>query len=164
MTSNTPDNFHQFSIASLDEQETINMANFKGKKILVVNVASKCGYTPQYTGLQKLYEEYGDQLVIIGFPCNQFGKQEPGTKEEIAEFCEKNYGVTFPISTKVDVKGSNQHPIYQWLTSKEKNGLGDYSVQWNFSKFLIDEEGNLVAHFGTRVKPYDTELLDAIRS
>ncbi|MBT8326753.1 MAG: glutathione peroxidase, partial [Bacteroidia bacterium] len=155
----TTSTFYDLNILTLDEQDTIRMSDFKGKKILIVNVASRCGFTPQYAGLQKLHEKYGDNLQIIGFPCNQFLKQESGSKEEIAEFCSKNYGVTFPITTKISVKGSEQHPIYSWLTTKDKNQLGDFKVSWNFNKFLIDESGNLVSHFDSKVKPFDKALI-----
>jgi glutathione peroxidase len=155
--------FHYFSIPSLDEASTLNMADYKGKKILIVNVASKCGYTSQYAGLQKLNEQYGDQVQVIGLPCNQFMGQEPGDKEEIAEFCSKTYGVSFPMSTKVDVKGSDQHAIYKWLTTKSENQVGDYKVSWNFNKFLIDENGKLIAHYDSRVTPMSDELIAAIK-
>ena len=155
-------NFHFFSIPTLDESGTIDMKDYKGKKILVVNVASKCGFTPQYEGLQELHTKYGDQVQIIGFPCNQFMNQEPGGKEEIASFCKKNFGVTFPLTTKIDVKGSSQNEIYTWLTSKDQNGKGDYKVSWNFNKFLIDESGNLLEHYGPKVTPMSEELLSAI--
>lgn len=155
--------FHYFSISSLDESTELNMADYKGKKILVVNVASKCGYTPQYEGLQKLHEQYGEQVQIIGFPCNQFMGQEPGGKEEIASFCKKNYGVTFPLATKIDVKGGDQHAIYKWLTNKSENQVGDYKVSWNFNKFLIDENGQLIAHYGSGVEPMSEELIAAIK-
>ena len=156
-------NFHYFSIPSLDESNTLNMGDYKGKKILVVNVASKCGYTSQYEGLQKLNEQYGDKVQIIGFPCNQFMGQEPGGKEEIAAFCKKNYGVTFPMTTKINVKGSDQHAIYQWLTSKAENQVGDYKVSWNFNKFLIDENGKLITHYSSNVEPMSEELITAIQ-
>lgn len=168
-TSNSTDkhvpqkSLHAFSIASLDEESTIDLSNFKGKKILIVNVASKCGYTPQYEGLQQLHETYGDQVQIIGFPCNQFLGQEPGGKEEIAAFCKKNFGVTFPLTSKIDVKGSKQNEIYSWLTSKDENGVDDFKVSWNFNKFLIDENGNLLQHFGSKVEPMSEELLSAIK-
>jgi glutathione peroxidase len=142
--------------------EEIDLSSFEGKKILFVNVASKCGYTPQYKDLQKLSEEYKDNLVIIGVPCNQFGKQEPGSKEEIAEFCEKNYGVTFLITEKVDVKGDNQHPLYGWLTKETENGVENSSVQWNFQKYLVDEKGNYVAMYKSGVKPFDQEITSKI--
>lgn len=161
-SENLNQSFHSFSISSLDESSTLNMADYKGVKILIVNVASKCGYTPQYEGLQKLYEQYNENLQIIGFPCNQFMGQEPGGKEEIASFCKKNYGVTFPLSSKIDVKGENQHPIYSWLTSKKQNGLDDFKVSWNFNKFLIDEEGKLIGHFGSSVEPLSEVILEAI--
>jgi glutathione peroxidase len=154
--------FYDFSIATLDENGAINMADYKGKKILIVNVASKCGYTPQYEGLQKLYTEHGDKVQIIGFPSNQFMGQEPGGKEDIASFCQKNYGVTFPLTTKIDVKGKDQHAIYEWLTSKVYNGIDDYKVGWNFNKFLLDENGKLIAHYDSGVTPMSEELVNAI--
>jgi glutathione peroxidase len=160
----TSKSIHEYSIQALNESDTLNLADYQGKKILIVNVASKCGYTPQYEGLQKLHEQYGDKVQIIGFPCNQFMFQEPGGKEDIAEFCRANYGVTFPISTKIKVKGSDKHPIYKWLTSKDLNNKDNYSVSWNFNKFLIDEEGNLVEHYESKVKPLSKELIEAIES
>lgn len=150
--------FHDFSIPSLNEEDTIVFSAFKGKKVLVVNVASKCGYTYQYEGLQALYEAHKDELVIIGFPCNQFLFQEPGSGDEIKSFCSLNYGVTFLLTTKIDVKGNNQHPVYQWLTSKALNGNADYSISWNFNKFLISENGELLAYFGSDVKPLGPEI------
>jgi len=162
-TMTTPTtNFYDLSIFALNETDTLKMADFKGKKVLLVNVASKCGYTPQYADLQKLHEQYGEKVQVIGFPCNQFLGQEPGGKEEIAQFCSANYGVTFPISTKIDVKGKDQDPIYQWLTKKELNGVDNYKVGWNFNKFLIDENGNLIGHYESGVKPLDAELVAAI--
>ena len=161
-TTTQSKSFYDFSIAKLDENGAINMADYKGKKILIVNVASKCGYTPQYEGLQKLYTEHGDKVQIIGFPCNQFMGQEPGGKEDIASFCQKNYGVTFPLTTKIDVKGKDQHAIYEWLTSKFYNGIDDYKVGWNFNKFLLDENGKLIAHYDSGVTPMSEELVNAI--
>lgn len=154
--------FYDLSIKALDGKETISFASYKGKKILCVNTASECGYTKQYEGLQKLAEQYKDKLVVIGFPCNQFGGQEPGSSEEIGQFCKKNYGVTFPITEKIDVKGQHQHPVYQWLCQKNNNGVGDYEVKWNFNKFLIDENGNLLAYYPSSVKPESEELKAAI--
>jgi len=154
----TVKSFHEFSIASLTGDSTVSMADYKGKKILIVNVASKCGYTPQYEGLEKLYEEYKEKLVIIGFPCNQFLGQEPGNAEKIEEFCRLTYGVSFPMTQKVDVLGKNQHPIYSWLTRKSQNGKDDYKVSWNFNKFLLDENGNLIAHFGSKTKPLSSDI------
>lgn len=138
--------------------DSINLESFKGKKILFVNVASKCGFTPQYEGLQKLSDSYKDSLVIIGMPCNQFGSQEPGGKDEIATFCQKNYGVNFLILEKADVKGDNQHPLYEWLTSKSLNGRKNSSVKWNFQKFLVDENGQLLDVFFSTTKPMSSKI------
>lgn len=157
-----PQDFYAFTIAGLEGGE-VNMADYKGKYILCVNVASKCGFTPQYKDLQQLYTQYEGKLVVIGFPCNQFLNQEPGTAEEISDFCEKNYGVTFPLTTKIDVKGKDQHPIYTWLTTKELNGLENSSVAWNFHKYLIGPDGKLIAGFGSRVEPLSTEITSLIR-
>jgi glutathione peroxidase len=153
---------HSFTVKSIDGKN-LNLASFKGKKILIVNTASKCGYTPQYEGLEKVYEQYKDKLVILGFPCNQFGGQEPGTNEEIVDFCKKNYGVSFPLADKIDVKGSNIAPIYQWLTSKSKNGILDASISWNFNKFLIDENGKMMAYFPSNVKPDSESILSYLK-
>lgn len=136
----------------------INLNDFKGKKILFVNVASKCGFTPQYAELQKLHEAYNEKLVIIGLPCNQFGSQEPGTGEEIKSFCQKNYGVEFLITEKIDVKGKNQHMIYNWLTSKAINGKMDSNVKWNFTKYLVNEQGELMEQFSSSVKPMSDKI------
>lgn len=149
---------YDLSIQSLDSTNTIEFANYKGKFLLLVNVASKCGYTPQYEDLQKLYEQFGDTLEIVGFPCNQFMGQEPGSSEEIANFCSLNYGVTFPLTAKIDVKGDRQHDVYQWLTKKELNGVGDFSISWNFNKFLISPDGKLLEHFVSDVKPLDDKI------
>jgi glutathione peroxidase len=157
-----PKSFYELTIPALNGTDTINFAAYKGKKILCVNVASECGYTYQYEDLQKLHEKYADKLVLIGFPCNQFGGQEPGTPEEIGAFCKKNYGVSFTLTEKIDVKGDNQHPVYQWLTHKTYNGKDDYTVGWNFNKFLLDENGNFMAHFGSKTKPFDKELVELI--
>lgn len=137
--------------------ETVSMSEYKGKTIVVVNTASKCGFTPQYKGLEELYQKYKDQgLVILGFPCNQFGKQEPGKAQEIQEFCEINYGVTFPIFDKVDVNGSNTHPIFKYLKSNLGGFLGS-SIKWNFTKFVIDKNGKPIKRFGPTTKPEDME-------
>ncbi len=148
---------YDFKVESLDGG-TINFADFQGKKILVVNTASKCGYTPQYKELETLYQKYKDKLVIVGFPANNFMSQEPGSNKEIAEFCEKNYGVTFPMAAKVSVKGDDMAPIYQWLTQKSENNVLDAEVKWNFNKFLIDEKGNLVEYFPSKVAPLSKEI------
>jgi len=141
---------------------SIDLANFKGKKILIVNTASKCGYTPQYEGLEKLYEKYKDRLVIVGFPSNDFLFQEPGDAKKIREFCTKNYGVTFPMAAKIDVKGKNMHPLYVWLTQKKYNNYSDNSVKWNFQKYLLDEKGNLVNMFPPGVEPMSEDVIKAI--
>ena len=153
---------HSFKIKSIEGKE-IDFSKFKGKKILVVNTASKCGYTPQYEALQKVYEQYKDKLVIIGFPCNQFGGQEPGTETEIQEFCKARYGVTFPLTTKVDVKGENISPIYKWLCSKSENGVLDAEIKWNFTKFLLDENGKMLAYFPSKVTPDSSAILNYLK-
>lgn len=153
---------HSFKVKSIDGGQ-IDFAKYKGKKIMVVNTASQCGYTPQYELLQKVYNQYKGKLVIIGFPCNQFGGQEPGSNEEIVAFCQKNYGVTFPLADKVDVKGGTQSPIYQWLTQKSKNGVLDATIGWNFNKFLLDENGKMLAHFPSNVKPDSDPILNYLK-
>ncbi len=155
-------NFHSFTVNTIDGEE-LSLSTFKGKKVLVVNTASKCGLTPQYEELEKLYEEYGgDNFVIIGFPANNFMWQEPGTNEEIKEFCSVNYGVTFPMMAKISVKGSDIHPLYDWLTKKENNGVMDAKVSWNFQKFMIDEQGNLVDMVPPKTSPYDDKIVNWI--
>jgi glutathione peroxidase len=156
-TSHDEASIHHFKVPSI-EGGTINFAAYKGKKILVVNTASKCGYTPQYEGLEKLYKENKDKLVIIGFPANNFGGQEPGTNEDIQEFCKVRYGVTFPLATKVEVVGENIHPLYKWLTHKEENGVLDATVKWNFNKFLLDENGKMLEYFPSKVLPGGEEI------
>jgi glutathione peroxidase len=138
---------------------TIDLSAYKGKKILIVNTASKCGFTPQYEDLQKLYDKYNSKLVIIGFPANNFGGQEPGTNSEIQEFCKKNYGVTFPMAAKVDVVGANTTPLFKYLTDEAiKMGVPAPVIQWNFTKFLVDENGKLIAVFPSKVKPMSEEI------
>jgi glutathione peroxidase len=154
--------FYELSVGGL-EGGTIHMKDFKGKYVLCVNVASKCGYTPQYKPLEELAQQYKDKLVVIGFPCNQFFAQEPGSSEDIAGFCQRNYGVTFPMSQKLDVKGKNQHPVYQWLTRKELNGSGNAEVSWNFNKFLISPTGEWLAHFESKVDPLSAEITSRIK-
>ncbi|MFT7666572.1 MAG: glutathione peroxidase [Patiriisocius sp.] len=136
----------------------INLSLFEGKKILFVNVASKCGFTKQYKDLQKLTETYKDSLVVIGVPCNQFGKQEPGDASEIQSFCELNYGVTFLITEKIDVKGSNQHPLYAWLTSESLNGKRDSNIKWNFQKYIVNEKGELIDHYYSITSPLSKKI------
>ena len=154
-------NIYQFKVAALDGN-AIDFSSFKGKKILIVNTASECGYTPQYKELEELYEKYRDKLVIIGFPANNFGGQEPGSNAEIETFCTKNYGVTFPMAAKISVKGDDIAPIYQWLTHKDQNGVLDAEIKWNFNKFLIDENGHLLKHFDSKVTPDSKELLNYV--
>ena len=151
----------QFSIDSLEGGQ-IDFSEFKGKKVLFVNVASKCGYTSQYSQLQELSEKYNDKLIIVALPCNQFGNQEPGSSNEIADFCKKNYGVTFLVTEKIKVKGDNQNTIYTWLTQKSQNHVLDSKVSWNFQKYLIDEEGKLMKMFSSSVNPLDSKITDLL--
>lgn len=148
---------YKFKVEGL-EGGIIDFSSFKGKKILVVNTASKCGYTKQYEGLQALHEQYGDKLVIVGFPANNFGGQEPGTNTEIQEFCKKNYGVSFPMAAKISVKGDDMAPIYKWLCNKTENGVLDAEVKWNFGKFLLDENGMLLNYFPSKIEPLSEEI------
>ncbi len=148
---------YDYKVESLDGKE-INFADFKGKKILIVNTASECGFTPQYADLEKLYEDYKDKLVIVGFPANNFGGQEPGTNQEIGAFCQKNYGVTFPMAAKVSVKGDDKAPIFKFLTEKELNGVKNTTILWNFTKFLLDENGKLVDSYISTTKPTSSSI------
>jgi len=150
--------FYDFTVETIDGQQ-FNFADLKGKKVMIVNTASKCGHTPQYKDLELLYKAYKQKLVIIGFPANNFLSQEPGTNAEIKEFCDSKYGVTFPMMAKISVKGSDMHPLYQWLTQKSKNGVLDSEVSWNFQKYLIDENGKLVGYFKPAVKPLSDEVV-----
>ena len=143
---------HDFSATSIDGVER-QLVDYKGKVVLVVNTASQCGFTGQYKGLEELYRTYADRgLVVLGFPCDQFGHQEPGDEEEIATFCERNFGVTFPLFAKVDVNGPDAHPLYQWLRS-EQGGMVGSKIRWNFTKFLIDTDGNVVKRYGSTTTP-----------
>ena len=152
--------FYDFKALSLQKKE-ISMEEYRGKVVLIVNTASKCGFSPQYEGLETLYEKYHDKgLVILGFPCNQFANQEPGSENEIASTCLVNYGVTFQMFSKIDVNGPNAHPIYQWIKSQKKGrGLLGSKIKWNFTKFLLDREGNVIGRYGSIVTP---ERLDPI--
>ena len=141
----------------------IDLNTYRGKFILFVNVASECGFTGQYEDLQKLYETYQEKLMIIGVPCNQFGGQEPGSAETIQTFCKKNYGVTFLITEKVDVKGKNQHPLYEWLTNKDLNGVENTSVKWNFHKYLVDGNGQFLDYFYSITKPLSSKITRQIK-
>lgn len=150
---------YDFKVKDIDGKD-FDMANLKGKKVLVVNVASKCGLTPQYEKLQQLYEKYKDQnFIVIGFPANNFNGQEPGTNEEIKTFCTLNYDVTFPMMSKIDVVGEDKAPIYKWLTEKSQNGKIDAEVQWNFQKFMIDENGHLVDFVPPREDPFSEKIV-----
>ncbi|WP_418604443.1 glutathione peroxidase [Hwangdonia sp.] len=151
------DSIYDIEINSL-EGKPLKLSEFKGKHILFVNVASQCGFTPQYKALQELHEAYKNKLQVIGVPCNQFGSQEPGNAESIKSFCEKNYGVRFLITEKIDVKGNNQHPLYTWLTQKENNGRKNSSVKWNFQKYLIDSDGNLVDYYFSNTSPLSLKI------
>lgn len=153
---------YQFTVQNI-EDEKFDFASLKGKKVMIVNTASKCGLTPQYEGLEELYKKYKDQnFVIVGFPANNFMGQEPGSNEDIATFCQKNYGVTFPMMSKISVKGKNIHPVYKYLTSKEQNGLEDNSVKWNFQKYLINEKGMLEKIIYPSTLPMDEEITNWI--
>jgi glutathione peroxidase len=148
---------YDFKVKTLEGQ-TFDFASLKGKKVMIVNTASKCGNTPQYKDLEELYQKYANSnFVIIGFPANNFGAQEPGTNAEIREFCTSTYGVTFPMMEKISVKGDDMNPVYQWLTSKAKNGVMDSEVKWNFQKYLIDEKGNLVDVISPKENPGSSE-------
>ncbi len=157
-TKDSVTSIHKFSVKALDGT-TINFSDYKGKKILIVNTASECGYTPQYADLEALYEKYKEKLVVIGFPANNFGGQEPGTATEIKAFCTKNYGVTFPMADKISVKGDDMAPIYQWLTQKMQNGVLDASIKWNFNKFLLNEKGEIIAKFDSGTKPMSDDIV-----
>ena len=150
-------NIYGYKVKALDGSE-IDFSSFKGKKILIVNTASKCGYTPQYADLEKLYKMHKDKLVIIGFPANNFGEQEPGSNEEIKDFCQRNYGVSFPMAAKVSVKGDDIHPLFKYLVNEaSKKGETD-PIKWNFTKFLLDENGRLVSVFAHKVSPMSEEV------
>ena len=146
---------YDFSANTLDGKP-VSLRDYSGKVLLVVNTASKCGFTPQYEGLEALYQKYRDRgLAVLGFPCNQFGAQEPGSAEEIGSFCQKNYGVSFPMFGKIDVNGDGAHPLYRWLKSSARGLLGSEAIKWNFTKFLVDRQGNVVDRFAPTTKPED---------
>ena len=159
--SNTPTSFFQFTVNALDGQP-VSLEQFRGKKIIVLNVASKCGYTPQYADWEKYYSENKETVVVLGFPCNDFMGQEPGSADDIAEFCQKNYGVSFPMFEKVQVKGDDKSPVYRWLTDPAQNGWNSQEPSWNFCKYLINEKGELTHFFASKVKPDNPEFLSAI--
>ena len=152
-----PSSIHHLSYVSI-EGDTVDLKSYEGKYILFVNVASKCGFTSQYEGLENLWKKHKEQLVVIGFPCNQFGNQEPGSENEIQNFCQANYGVSFPLSEKIEVKGNEQHPIYKWLTDKNENGSSSSSVKWNFQKYLVNPKGELVDYYYSLTKPMSHKI------
>jgi glutathione peroxidase len=150
---------YNFKVKSIDGKD-YDLSQLKGKKVMIVNTASKCGLTPQYVELEKLYEQYkNENFIIIGFPANNFGAQEPGTNEEIKEFCTKNYGVSFPMMEKISVKGDDMHPLYRFLTSKNENGKADSKVEWNFQKYLINADGTLETSIGPETSPSDEKII-----
>ena len=156
-----PKSFYDFDMKAIDGS-MIDFSSFKGKKVLLINVASKCGFTPQYEDLQKLHELYGNKVAVLGFPANNFGQQEPGTNDEIALFCSENYGVTFQMFEKISVKGEDMAPLYQWLSNEKYNGWNNEEPGWNFCKYLVNEKGELVAFFPSKVKPLSDELIAKI--
>ena len=163
MEAQTKQSIHQFKVKDLNGK-TFDFATLKGKKILVVNTASKCGYTPQYEQLEAIYKKYkGENFVIVGFPANNFGSQEPGTNAEIATFCKANYGVSFPMMSKISVKGNDMNEVYQFLTKKAKNGVKDSNVEWNFQKYLLNEKGELEQVYLSGVEPTDIKILNWIK-
>jgi glutathione peroxidase len=161
VSDDVPDTFYEFQMKAIDGS-TIDFSTFKGKKVLLVNVASKCGFTPQYEDLQKLHELYGNKVAVLGFPANNFGKQEPGSNEEIALFCSENYGVTFQMFEKISVKGEDKAPLYQWLTNEEYNGWNNEEPSWNFCKYLVNEKGELVAFYPSKVKPLSDDIISKL--
>ncbi|QJW88467.1 glutathione peroxidase [Spirosoma taeanense] len=152
---------YDFTVKTLDGK-SVALSGFKGKKVVVLNTASKCGFTPQYADWEKFYKEHGEKIVVLGFPSGNFANQELDSNEEIASFCQKNYGVSFPMFEKVDVKGDGQAPLYKWLTTKELNGWNDKVPTWNFCKYVVNEKGELTHFFGSKVKPDDEEFKKAV--
>ncbi|MBK8563859.1 MAG: glutathione peroxidase [Saprospiraceae bacterium] len=161
-TTASSTSFYSFNLPELESGVPVDFSTFKGKKIVLLNVASKCGYTPQYADWEAFHKQYGDKVVVLGFPANNFMGQEPGSNDEIANFCSKNYGVTFPMFQKISVKGDDMHPLYQWLSQKDKNGWNDQAPSWNFCKYVVDEKGELVSFFPSGVKPGDVEFKKAV--
>ena len=159
--SQSKESFYDIKLNDINGKQ-INLKSFEDKYILFVNVASKCGFTSQYTDLEKLHQQYQDNLIVIGLPCNQFGGQEPGDAEEIKNFCSSNYGVTFIISEKIEVKGEGIHPLYQWLTQKELNGKKSSTVKWNFQKYIVDKNGELLNYFYSMTSPLSNKITSLI--
>jgi glutathione peroxidase len=160
-SQNMTGNIYNIKIKNVYGEET-SLKVYQGKKILIVNVASNCGYTNQYKDLQQLQDQYGDKLQVIAFPCNDFGSQEPGTDKQIAQFCESNYNVKFPVMSKINIRSKPIHPIYKWLSTSELNGWNDSKPRWNFYKYLIDENGNLVKSFGSSTSPLSSEIIQSL--
>ncbi len=154
-------NLYDFTVKSLDGKN-VDLSIYKGKKVIVLNTASKCGFTPQYADWETFYKANKDKVVVLGFPSNEFGGQEPGSDQEISSFCQKNYGVTFPMFSKVVVKGEGKCDLYKWLTTKELNGWNEKEPSWNFCKYLINEKGELTHFFASKIKPTDKEFLEAL--
>ena len=159
--SQSKESFYDIKLNDINGKQ-IDLKSFEDKYILFVNVASKCGFTSQYTDLEKLHQQYQNDLVVIGLPCNQFGGQEPGNAEEIKNFCSSNYGVTFIISEKIEVKGEGIHPLYQWLTQKELNGKKSSTVKWNFQKYIVDKNGELLNYFYSMTSPLSNKITSLI--
>ncbi|WP_406566855.1 glutathione peroxidase [Dyadobacter helix] len=153
---------YDFKVKSLVGSKTVDLSKYKGKKVVVMNVASKCGFTKQYADWEKFYKDHGDKVVVLGFPSNDFKGQEPGSSEEIATFCSKTYGVTFPMFEKVEVIGDNKAPLYKWLTTKDLNGWNDQVPSWNFCKYVVNEKGELTHFFASKVLPTDPEFLKSV--
>lgn len=156
-------NLYDFKIKSLTDESIIDLSTYRGKKVIILNVASECGYTPQYANWQKFHEAHGDKVIVLGFPSNDFGAQEPGDNKQIASFCQKNYGVTFQLFDKITVKGENKHALYKWLSTKELNGWNEKEPSWNFCKYVVNEKGELTNYFGSKVLPTDEVFLAAIK-
>lgn len=161
MNQKSPKSFYEFTMKGIDGK-VVPFDKFKGKKVLIVNVASECGFTPQYEDLQELHVQHGDKVAILGFPANNFGSQEPGSNQEIAAFCKNNYGVSFQMFEKISVKGEDMHPLYQWLSQKELNGWNDRAPNWNFCKYLINEEGELVKFYASAINPMSEEIISEV--
>ena len=161
-TSNSQTSIYDIAINDISGK-SIDLGAFKGKHILFVNVASECGFTPQYAGLEELHKQFKDDLIVIGLPCNQFGGQEPAAEKEIQQFCTKNFGVSFLLTEKIEVKGDEQHSLYTWLCSKEKNGKSNSTVKWNFQKYLVDEKGEFVDYFYSTTKPMSIKITSTIK-
>ena len=161
-SKNAPMSIYDISIKNIEGSE-MSLSDYKGKYMLFVNVASNCGFTRQYKDLQQLYDQNSDKLVVIGVPCNQFGAQEPGSEDQISIFCSEKYNVSFPMTEKIYVRGANQHPLYKWLTSKELNGRKNSSVKWNFQKYLVDKDGNLIDYWYSLTSPMSSKITNYIK-